>query len=121
MPDQPDTPATKSDIRRLDERGDAIQSDIRRLDGKIDNTQADVRRLATEIVRSNAARDKMEERLSALIREESAKNAGRIDAFLSRLETYDRESATLPKAIDEHGKTLRDHERRLGALESQRA
>lgn len=124
MPEQPDPPATQSDIRRLDERGDAIQSDIRRLAAEFvrSNAQRDKmeERLAAEIVRSNGLRDKMEERLIALIREESAKNAGRMDAFLGRIETYDRESATLPKTIDEHGKTLRDHERRLGTLESRR-
>ena len=42
---------------------------------------------------------------------------GTIDAFLARLETYARESVTIPKTLDTHGETLRDHERRLTAVE----
>ena len=43
---------------------------------------------------------------------------GTIDAFLGRLETYARESVTIPKTLDAHGEKLRDHERRLTAVES---
>lgn len=87
-----------------------LKGDIARLDQKTD-------RIAGELVKTNARMTGMEERLVALIREESARTVGRIDAFLSKLETYGRETTLIPHVLDEHGETLKDHERRLVKLE----
>lgn len=106
-----DAPASKADLASgLGELKTELKGDIARLDQKTD-------RIAGELVKTNARMTGMEERLVALIREESARTVGRIDAFLSKLETYGRETTLIPHALDEHGKTLKDHERRLVKLE----
>lgn len=109
-------PATQAQLK-------AVQSELKTnikavriaLSGKIDGVE---QKLVVEIVKTNERMGKMEERLTSLIREESAKTVGRIDAFLGRLETYARESVTIPKTLDSHGEKLRDHERRLSIIES---
>lgn len=106
-----DVPASKADLAAgLGALKTDLKGDIARLDEKTD-------RIAGELVKTNARMTGMEERLVALIREESAKTVGRIDAFLSKLETYGRETTFIPHALDEHGKTLKDHELRLVKLE----
>ena len=118
-------PATKGDLKTaIGELRTEIKADIAGLDGKIDRAESglkvDISRLAVEVGRTNARMEKMEDRLSSLIREESAKNTGRIDAFLNRIDTYDRETVRFPRVLDEHGKKLRDHETRIAAIESSR-
>ena len=90
--------------QRLDAKIDGVE---KRLDAKIDG-------VIVELVKTQGAMESMEGRLTSLIREESRKTNGTIDSFLANLETYSRESFTLPQAIDQHGETLRGHEAKLG-------
>lgn len=106
-----DAPASKADLAAgLGELKTELKGDIARLDQKTD-------RIAGELVKTNARMTAMEERLVSLFREESARSVGRLDAFLSKLETYGRETTLIPHVLDEHGETLKDHERRLVKLE----
>ena len=116
-----DMPATKADLKEVESRLDAK---IDGLDAKIDGVEKSlgsrINGLAGALVKTNSKMDRMEERLSALIRDESGKTAARIDVFLGKLQTYERESHMFPKTLDEHGATLRDHERRLSSIETSR-
>lgn len=108
MPAEDSSPATKAD---LDAAKAELKADAARLNEKSD-------RLAADQVRMRGDMAAMEQRLGSLIREESAKTAATIGAFLTKLETYDRESLTLPKTLDLHGEKLRDHESRIKRLET---
>lgn len=101
MPDDGDRPATKADLALLDQKIDAS-----------------VGRLAKEILKTNDRMDSMEERLTLEMRRLNADVTGKMDVFIDRMETIWRESAVLPRVVDEHAETLRDHEGRIKALES---
>jgi septal ring factor EnvC (AmiA/AmiB activator) len=109
-----DVTGLKGDIARLDAKIGGVE---KRLETKIDGVH---RGLAVEIVKTNTRMGEMESRLTALIRQESASTAGRLDAFLAKMETYARETVSIPRALDAHGEKLRDHEVRIIALESPR-
>jgi hypothetical protein len=59
-------------------------------------------------------RQDMDERFREMLREMN----GRFDAFVDKIETYGRETVTIPKTLDHHGKRLDDHENRIRSLES---
>jgi len=109
-----DMPTTKADLKEVESRLDA------KIDGVEKSLGSRINGLAGAWVKTDAKMDRMEERLSALIRDESGKTAARIDVFLGKLQTYERESHMFPKTLDEHGATLRDHERRLSSIETSR-
>ena len=44
--------------------------------------------------------------------------AGALDMVLDKLETYGRETLTIPATLDSHGSKLEEHERRIRTLES---
>lgn len=123
MGNDPNQPATKGDLEGV--RSD-LKADIGHLDQKVDDVRSELKdelkavekKLVLGNIKTNTRMDKMEERLRADIRDVSHQVAGRIDSFLNRLETYDRESVTLPKTLDEHGTMLRDHEKRLTTIET---
>jgi len=46
--------------------------------------------------------------------------SAKLDTAVSRMETIWRESAVLPRVIDEQSKVLRDHEQRLSEIERRR-
>lgn len=112
--------------KRLDAKIDGVEKRLdakiggveKRLDAKIGGVEksldAKIGGVALELVKTQDRMEKMEERLTSLIREESGKTTGRIDAFLTRLESYDRKSVTLPNILDQHGLEIRGHEARLG-------
>ena len=60
----------------------------------------------------------MEDRLNTRIGSISSLVKGSVDSFADKIERYARESVTMPNALDEHGKALRDHEARISTLES---
>lgn len=97
----------KSDIQRLDTKIDGVD---RRLDAKIDG-------VIVELVKTQGRMDAMEQRLLTRMDAGFDRVTGTIDAFVAKLETYGRETTLIPNALDEHGKTLQDHERRLVKLE----
>lgn len=108
--------ATKSELaagwQRLDDKLDAS---VKRLDDKIDDA---VKRLSGEIFKTNGRMDAMEGRLSARMDAGFDRITGTIDSFAAKLETFARESLTLPKTLDAHGLRLKDHEERIGLLEA---
>ncbi|MFH1725133.1 MAG: hypothetical protein ABII00_11010 [Elusimicrobiota bacterium] len=105
-----DKPATKSDIGRLDRKIDGVDS---RLDRKID-------RVAMELGRTQTQMREMEQRLGARMDAGFDRVTDVIDSFAGKIETYSRETATIPKTLDRHGDKLRDHERRIDRLEASR-
>ena len=126
MSAQENEPATRGDIARLDGKIDGGRGELKavegRLDAKIDGLDAKIdsvrRELKVDIFKTNETMAKMEQRLVHLIRGESEKTIERIDAFLGKIEGFERETYTLPKTLDAHGEQLRDHEKRIAAVES---
>jgi len=74
--------------------------------------------LSLHIVKTNARIDDLETRLTAKIDAGFDWMKGTLIAFTERMETYSRESVTLPKTLDAHGERIQDHERRIHRLES---
>lgn len=123
------SPATKSDIQQLkisihnlDER---TQNSLLNLDARTQkledsNHRLDVRteRMAVEIVRMHERMDKLEDGLKHEMRQFNSQVLGTLDAAAGRMETLWRESAIIPRVLDEHGAMLRAHETRLGRLEA---
>jgi len=58
--------------------------------------------------------DRLEEKMDNRFREMN----GRFDYLFGEIATYGRETITIPKILDQHGKRLDDHERRIRTLES---
>ncbi len=115
----------------------ATKTDIQRLEGRIESLDARTHRLASEIVRTHERMDRMEEGLRQEMRQLNSQVLTALDASVGRMETLWRESALVPRTLDamrissaasvpglprpgldEHGAMLRDHEPRLGRLES---
>lgn len=131
MPDE--SPATKADIALL--KADlearfaktATKDDIANMATKDDianmATKDDIARLSQEIVKNSA--DIREIKATMSTKDDVSRIMGAIDGFAFKLETFSRESFTLPATLDKHGETLRGHEaqlaehdRRLKAVET---
>ncbi|MBI4050913.1 MAG: hypothetical protein HY400_00245 [Elusimicrobia bacterium] len=81
-------------------------------------TKTDITRLSLEIVKNAANTDKKTETLQAEVHSGFDRVIKTIDSFVGKLETYERESITIPKTLDAHGDKLREHEKRLDSLEA---
>jgi hypothetical protein len=73
--------------------------------------------LALRLIQLESRLDRKIEDLRSDVRAGFRDMDGRFDSFLAKLETYARETMTIPKSLDEHGRILTDHERRLRRLE----
>lgn len=104
MPAEDSSPATKANIQRLDKKVDGLDNKFTKL--------------GIELVKTHGKMDRMKDDILRRIDEGNSNTAATIGAFLKKLEIYDRESATLPAAIDKHGEKLRDHETRIKTLET---
>jgi len=107
-------PATKADLKAMESslRGDlAAKADIARLDVKTD-------KVWKEVVNTWTRMDRMEERIIARMDAGFDRVTQTIDSFAAKMETYARETVIIPKTLDAHGDELRDHEKRIEALEA---
>jgi len=107
-------PATKADLKAMESslRGDlAAKADIARLDVKTD-------KIWKEVVNTWTRMDRMEERIIARMDAGFDRVTQTIDSFAAKMETYARETVIIPKTLDAHGDELRDHEKRIEALEA---
>ena len=107
-------PATKADLKAMESslRGDlAAKADIARLDVKTD-------KIWKEVVNTWTRMDRMEERIIARMDAGFDRVTQTNDSFAAKMETYARETVIIPKALDAHGDELRDHEKRIEALEA---
>lgn len=93
-------------------RSPVTQADLRELEARLRQD------LGEKIFKNNERMDRLEGNLTAEMRLGFRDMNGKIDAFLSKIETYGRESATLPRTLDDHGKILKEHDKRLTALEA---
>lgn len=115
-------PATKADIQVLEL---ATKTEIQILRQEL-ASKADLRTLGAELNHKSGkvaadqenSRLKMEERLVGQYNHLKSDIFDKLDFVLDKLLTFDRESVSIPKTLDEHGRKLRDHERRLKNLES---
>lgn len=115
MPGNGSLPATKSDIDRLDNK---IDSSIDRLEKKIDDS---VSRLAKELVKTQADVRDIKTRMAGLAtKEDVGQILNAIDAFSAKAVHYDRTAVLHGHALTEQDITLKDHGRRIKALESAR-
>lgn len=103
--------ATRSDLTTMaTATRSELKAGIDRLDQKTD-------KIAAELVLTHSRMERMEQGLLAKLEAMGRESTGRFDSFLNRLDAYARESVTLPRTLDEHGRTLKNHENRLGRLE----
>lgn len=100
-PNDKDKPATRADLQTAESR----------LDKKID-------KVAVELMRTQGQIEAAEERLNTKMDEGFDRVVKTVDSFVARIETYARESVTIPKTLDAHGDKLREHEKRLDSLEA---
>lgn len=129
MPEPTDAaqPATKGDLAKTDAKVDATNA---RLDAtnikvdalatKLDATDAKVDRLAIELVRTRAELKKDISDLAVANKADVERVLSAIDAFARKGETYDRKSYSHGDMLQNHEAQLRDHGRRIGALETQK-
>ncbi len=106
--------ATKADTDAL----------ARRLDGhdkRFDTMEGIQRNFAIEMIKLRTETVALEERLIARIKKFENYFATTLDRAVGRMETFWRESATLPKALDRFEAALTDHERRITSLENRSA
>lgn len=116
MPDESAQPATKADISLLRAElatKSELQEGITRLDKKID-------RVAIEVVKTNERIGQLGEGLRQDMRQLNSDVTAKLDAFIGKMETIWKESAVLPRVVDEQAEKLQDHEKRLKTLESAR-
>jgi len=134
-------PATKGDIAHLDVKIDGLETKIHGLETKIDGLETKTDGLETkidrlevktdrlevktdkiwnEVVNTWTRMDRMEERLVARMDAGFDRVTQVLDSFAAKMESYARETVIIPKTLDAHGEQLRDHERRIAAVESSR-
>lgn len=127
-------PATKADLRDLEARLEvkidhldfATRTDLdnflTKTDGAKfatrDDLQGEMRKVWLKFGKTNSRMDLMEERLKNEMRQLSANLAAKMDGFVTKMESIWRESAVFPLVLDQHGSILKNHEKRLGDLES---
>jgi len=114
-------PATKADLKALESslHGDlAAKADIARLDAKIGGLNVKTDKIWKEAVNTWTRMDRMEERIIARMDAGFDRVTQSIDSFAAKVETYARETLILPKTLAAHGDELRDHEKRIEALEA---
>lgn len=110
-----------SSVRRLDEK---IDSSVCRLDEKIDSSvcrleekiDSSVDRLAKEIVATQAGMREMRENMST--KSDIDRLISAIDSFAGQAQDSNRGVVLHGRALTETAVTLRDHEKRLSALEA---
>ena len=130
MPSRNDKPASKADLAAVET---GLKADIAAVETglKADiaavktELKADIHGLAVELVKTQGSLRTLEETMAT--KSDIGRIMNAIDGFAGKLETYARESVTLPHIIDEQGKTLEthgatlgEHDRRLKAVESSR-
>jgi ABC-type transporter Mla subunit MlaD len=87
----------------------------KRLDDKIDRVAASAVKLQVDV-------SEIKETISTKLatKDDFKRILGYLDSFSGQLLTYSRETHTYPVLLDEHGKTLKDHSKRISALENPR-
>lgn len=111
-PEDDDKPAAQGMVREV------VEDAVRRMSGMI---QSAFKPLTEKIAMMDA---KIDEHSNALARLSAKTDAhhrdtiGTIQAFVGKLESYERETYTIPATLDKHGKRLDDHEARLRKLGS---
>ena len=122
--------ATKDDLKNVASK-DELKAEVRRLEEKMDKyaLAKEMRHgfLAThEMIKSMAIGitqlDGKIERLIGNLREEMRagfrEQKAQIDAFIGKMDRFDRESANFPRMADENKKRLDNHEARIVAIET---
>ncbi|OHC66055.1 MAG: hypothetical protein A2040_03675 [Rhodocyclales bacterium GWA2_65_19] len=93
-----------------------VKADVRRLDAKIDSATS---RLAKEIVKTQA--DVREIRETMATKNDVERILVAVQAFAGKAQVYDRAAVLHGHALTEAAVTLRDHEKRLRAIEARAA
>ena len=77
------------------------------------------RRMAVDVADTKECVARIEEKMAT--KADMLRIIRAIDSLAGKLETYSRETAAIRAALDSRGKILREHDRRLQKLESDRA
>ena len=111
MTDDSNRPATKADVHGV--RGElyAVRDDLK----------GDIQRLAVEIVKTHTRMDQMEERLNSKMDVGFSRIMNSIDAFAGEAKHYRQADISRGHALIEAEIKIKDHEKRIKALESVRS
>jgi len=122
IPMDDNAPATKGDIKRLEQNIDGldqkIQGQMQGMDQKIQGLDQNVSSLARQVIdiRENMVTKNEFNVLQGDVRRMTQS----VDSFLGKLERNERETVTIPTRLDAHGAQLQNHETRITRIESQR-
>jgi phosphate uptake regulator len=124
MDDFESSPATRADIRRLDDKIGRldlkVDAGVRRLDEKIDRLDLKVdsatARLAKEIVATQA--DAREIKATMATKTDVDRILAAVESFAGKAQAYDRAAVLHGQSLTEAEVTLRDHEKRLSVIEA---
>lgn len=123
-------PATRDDVAglgrrlmgRIDRAGTRLDSRLDALEAKIDGAEKrlDIKtdRIAARLVRFEAKVDRSFAEVAARFDRIETMVTEKLESFATRMETLWRESALLPRVVDDHGTRLRALESRVSTLES---
>ena len=92
----------------------ASKKDLQKVEARLGNVETSLSNMATRLLNMEARMDRIHNELLAM----RADINGRFDAFIDRIEAYARETVVFPQTLDLHGQVLRNHEKRISALES---
>lgn len=117
--------ATQADIHRLDQdihvlKQDVqvLKQDVHALKQDIHKLEQSINRLAEESVKTNLRIDKLEQDLRKEMQLQTNRILATMDRFLQKAENYDHKSLSHGDILQGHEVQLRDHGRRLTALEA---
>ena len=113
--------ATKADTDALARRLDSHDQRFDLIDARFDKSDGVQKNLAIEMINLRTEIGAVEERLIAQIKKFENYFATTLDRAVSRMETFWRETATVPLALDRFDAALADHERRITSLENRPA
>jgi len=110
-----DVAELKTDVAILKTDVAILKTDVAGLRSDLD---ASTKRLALEIVKTNDRVAHLESSLREEMRQNTDRILGAIDAFARKGENYDKTAVLHGQVLTEVQLTLKDHSRRIGALEA---
>jgi hypothetical protein len=111
---------TKGELRaEITQTKDELRAEIGEVRGRVDRVDAKVDRIAVKVVGLEVGMGELKTHMATLsTKDDISRLMGRMDDFVGALTAYDRGSVVRGAVLDDHARTLRDHEGRIGRLET---
>lgn len=93
---------------------ESVETELRQVETRLDQK---IDKVAMGVIQLKGDLEKTKEDMRAEMREGFDRVVGIVDHFAGRMEMYERETITFPHVLDEHGKKITDHEKRIAVLE----